>query len=266
MEDQSLLGAILLGLIEGLTEFLPVSSTGHLLILQNLAPALVGKRSDLFNIVIQSGAVLAVLPLFKERLATLREWRKPASQQLLTSIVLAFLLTVIGGLIIDKAGLRLPESLTPVAIALILGGGAFLVIERLLPKVNRPPGIPPQTALIAGAGQLVAAIFPGASRSGSSIMAAMLCGTSRSSATEFSFLIGIPTILAASAWKVLKAIKHGSLDEPWLQLAVAWIVAAATSFATVKWLLGYVRNHSFVGFGIYRIALGSILLILALLR
>jgi undecaprenyl-diphosphatase len=97
-------------------------------------------------------------------------------------------------------------------------------------------------------------------------MAAMLCGTSRSSATEFSFLIGIPTILAASAWKVLKAIKHGSLDEPWLQLAVAWIVAAATSFATVKWLLGYVRNHSFVGFGIYRIALGSILLILALLR
>jgi undecaprenyl-diphosphatase len=266
MEHQSLLGAILLGLIEGLTEFLPVSSTGHLLILENLAPKLVGKRSDLFNIVIQSGAVLAVLPLFKDRLATLREWRKPANQQILVSISLAFFLTVIGGLIIDKADLRLPESLAPVAIALIVGGGAFLVIERLLPKVNRPSGIPPQTALIAGAGQLIAAIFPGASRSGSSIMAAMLCGTSRSSATEFSFLIGIPTILAASAWKVLKALKHGGLNEHWLQLAVAWIVAAATSFATVKWLLGYVRNHSFAGFGIYRIALGSILLILALLR
>jgi undecaprenyl-diphosphatase len=266
MEDQPLIGAILLGLIEGLTEFLPVSSTGHLLILQNLAPSLVGKRSDLFNIVIQSGAVLAVIPLFKDRLTALREWRKPANQQLIGAIGIAFLLTVIGGLLIDKAGLRLPETLTPVSIALILGGIAFVVIERLLPKVNRPPGVSLQTALVAGTGQLVAAIFPGASRSGSTIMAAMLCGTTRSSATEFSFLIGIPTILAASAWKCLKALRHGSIEEPWLQLAVAWFVAAVTSFATVKWLLGYVRNHSFAGFGIYRIALGSILLILALLR
>ena len=266
MEEHSLLGAVLLGLIEGLTEFLPVSSTGHLLILQQLAPSLVGKRSDLFNIAIQSGAVLAVLPLFKERLQALKDWRKPASQHLLKAISIAFLLTVAGGLLIDKAGLRLPDSLTPVALALILGGVAFLLIERVLQKTNRPPEITPATAVIAGCGQLLAAIFPGASRSGSTIMAAMLCGTSRSSATEFSFLIGIPTILAASAWKILKALRHGALDEPWTQLIIAWLVAAITSFATVKWLLGYVRNHSFAGFGVYRIALGSILLILALLR
>lgn len=249
------LTAVLLGALEGLTEFLPVSSTGHLLIAEHWLP----RQTDLFNVVIQSGAVLAVLPLFKPRLSQLVRWRDPLSQRLLALIALSFGITAMGGIILDKLHFRLPESPRPVAWALILGGIAFLLVERLLKGRSLPSDHSVRMATAVGCGQLVAAVFPGSSRSGTTILAAMLSGTNRVNATEFSFLVGIPTLLAASGLKILKALKQGA-QEDWAMLGLASLVAAAVSFLTVKWLLRFVQTHSFAAFGVYRILAGALLL------
>jgi undecaprenyl-diphosphatase len=245
------LNAIVLGIVEGLTEFLPVSSTGHLLIVQHWLP----RQSDLFNVVIQSGAVLAVLPLFGDRLKQLTEIRRPGSRELWMRILAAFGVTVAGGIVLDKAGLKLPESPRPVAWALIAGGLLFFLVEARLRM--RPEGrqMTLLTAAWVGASQLIAAVFPGTSRSGATILGAMLGGISRVQATEFSFLIGIPTLLAASALKILKALK-GGVSEDWGAIGIASCAAAITSFVTVKWLLRFVQTHSFFAFGVYRVVVG----------
>jgi len=249
------LTAVLLGVVEGLTEFIPVSSTGHLLIAEHWLP----RQSDLFNIAIQSGAVLAVIPLFGPRIAQLRQWREPASRRLWAMIGAAFGITAVGGVIMEKLHFRLPEAPTPVAWALILGGIVFMAVEFLVrrkPLRNRHTW---PVAFVVGFAQLVAAIFPGASRSGVTIMTSMVAGTSRVTATEFSFLVGIPTLLAAGALKVFKALKNGA-HEDWGLLLLATLVAGVVSFITVKWMLRYVQTHSFIGFGIYRISAGVLLL------
>lgn len=246
----------LLGVVEGLTEFLPVSSTGHLLIVQHWLP----RQSDLYNVVIQSGAVLAVLPLFRNRLEQLAAWREPSSRRLWRLIFIAFGTTVVGGVLIDRAGLKLPETAAPVAWALIAGGVLFLLAEARLRASAVAREMTPWLAACVGVCQLVAAVFPGTSRSGATILGAMLGGNPRASATEFSFLIGIPTLLAASGLKMLKALKHGA-QEDWASLGIATLVAAGVSFITVKWLLRFVQTHSFAAFGIYRIAVGAILLL-----
>lgn len=249
------LTALLLGALEGVTEFLPVSSTGHLLVAEHWLP----RQSDLFNVVIQSGAVLAVLPLFKERLGQLCRWRETPSRRLLGLVFLAFGITGVGGILLDKLHFRLPESPKPVALALIVGGVAFLAVERLLKTKNLPAHHSLPMAVTVGVAQLAAAVFPGASRSGTTILAAMLSGTNRVTATEFSFLVGIPTLLAASGLKIFKALKHGA-QENWQMLGLATLVAGLVSFLTVKWLLRYVQTHSFAAFGVYRILIGALLL------
>ena len=248
--------AVLLGAIEGLTEFIPVSSTGHLLIAEHWLP----RQSDLFNVAIQSGAVLAVLPLFKHHAQTLREWRKPEHTRLLLQITAAFFITAAGGWILDKKGFRLPEAPNSVAWALIVGGVLFIAVERLLKFRSLAPAHSWPGALLVGVAQLVAAVFPGSSRSGTTILTSMLSGTQRIPATEFSFLVGIPTLLAASSLKILKALRHGT-QENWVLLGLATLVAAAVSFVSVKWLLRFVQSHSFASFGIYRIVLGIALLV-----
>lgn len=247
--------AILLGVVEGLTEFLPVSSTGHLLIVEHWLP----RQTDLFNVVIQSGAVLAVIPLFRERISLLLHWRRPESRRLWSLIAASFGITAAGGILLEKFHFRLPEATAPVAWALIIGGFIFLLVERMVAQKTLASEHSWQTAVVVGAAQLVAAAFPGASRSGSTIMASMLAGTSRVTATEFSFLVGIPTLLAASALKLLKAFKNGA-SEDWSMLLLSTLVAALVSFVTVKWLLRFVQTHSFAAFGIYRIIIGAALL------
>jgi undecaprenyl-diphosphatase len=249
------LTAVLLGALEGITEFLPVSSTGHLLIAEHWLP----RQSDLYNVVIQSGAVLAVLPLFRDRIGQLCRWREEASRRLISLIALSFGITAVGGVLLDKLHFKLPESPVPVAWALITGGIAFLIVERLLKHkgLRNEHSLP--MATVVGVGQLVAAVFPGSSRSGTTILAAMMAGTNRVTATEFSFLVGIPTLLAASGLKIFKALKHGA-QEDWLMLGIAFLVAGGVSFVTVKWLLRYVQTHSFAAFGAYRIAAGALLL------
>lgn len=255
----------LLGIVEGITEFLPISSTAHLLICEQLIPA--GKQfvgNDLFNIVIQCGAVLAVIPLFRQRFVQLRRWREPKSRDLLAKIAVAFFITAVGGLILDKKGFKLPETLLPVAAAMLMGGVFILLIEGWVRGKVWTDEITWRIAFTVGAGQLLAAIFPGASRSGTTILLSLLLGLSRPAATEFSFLVGIPTMLAAGGWKILKALHHSSTAPNWSMILLATIVAAIVSFIAVKWLLRFVQTHTFVGFGWYRVIAGGALLFFAL--
>src|ERR1044071_1878729 len=167
---------VLLGIVEGITEFLPVSSTGHLLIAEHWLP----RQTDLFNVVIQCGAVLAVLPLFPERLRQFFfRWREPATRDYLLKIFVAFVIAGVGGFILDKKGFKLPEQLLPVAIALLVGGILFLVVERTLRGKVLRNEITWTVVLAVGLGQLLAAIFPGTSRSGATILLALMLGTNR---------------------------------------------------------------------------------------
>ena len=256
------LTSILLGIIEGITEFLPISSTGHLLVPQQLG--WLEKQSDVFNIAIQGGAVIAVLFNFTDRVKQLVfKWREPESRDYMAKLLVAFFITGSGGLLIDSLGFKLPEKVLPVALALFIGGVLFVVVEKML--VDRP-GLAKVTWAIAiaiGFGQLIAAVFPGASRSGSTILIALLMGLNRIAAIEFTFLLGVPTLLAAGAYKVLKALMSTEgITEDWWQLALATLVSAVTAFISVKWLLRYIQTHTFVAFGWYRIILGLILLII----
>jgi undecaprenyl-diphosphatase len=203
--------------------------------------------------------VLAVLPLFHRRISMLLRWRERASQVMNLKIFTAFFITGVGGLVLDKLKFELPENVIPVATALIVGGIVFIVVEARLRGRSLSDSISWTVVIIVALAQLIAAVFPGASRSGSTIILAMVFGASRISATEFSFLVGIPTLLAAGALKIVKGL-HGGAHEDWLMLGVGFVVAAAVSFVAVKWLLSYVQSHTFVNFGIYRIVLGVLLL------
>ncbi|GIX35953.1 MAG: undecaprenyl-diphosphatase [Lysobacteraceae bacterium] len=254
-----LLAALLLGALEGLTEFLPISSTGHLLIAQHW----LGPRSELFNIAIQSGAILAVCLVYRRRLAELaRGWRDPGQRDYLLKLALAFAVTAVLGLAAKLAGAELPETVAPVALALLIGGIAILLIERRTPTLADQARIGWGVAVAVGVAQVVAAVFPGTSRSAAAIFAAMLAGVGRrTAATEFAFLVGIPTMFAATGFALLRYLLRGQGGEDWGELAVALAAATVTGFAAVRWLLGYVRQHSFVPFAWYRIVLGLALLL-----
>jgi undecaprenyl-diphosphatase len=258
------LATILLGLIEGVTEFIPVSSTGHLLLAEKFLHV---QRSDLFLIVIQCAAVLAVLPLFPRRLYQfVFEWRERETQDYLLKIFAAFFITGSVGLLLDRAGFELADAPVPIAIALLAGGLAFLAIEFHLRGQKLTATITWPVVLAVALGQLIAGVFPGTSRSGATILLALLLGLSRPAATEFSFLVGIPTMLAAGGLKIFKALRHpapGTASEDWGMLLLGCVVAAVVSFLCVKWLLRYVQTHSFTAFGWYRIILGIVILVLA---
>jgi len=248
-----MLEALLLGLIEGLTEFLPISSTGHLLIAEHW----LGRRSDLFNIVIQAGAILAVTLVYRHRLVELATgWRDPVARDYSLKLAASFAVTAVLGLVVKKLGYKLPETVTPVALALILGGVAILLIELWAKRQEVAVDVTWKLAIAVGVAQVLAGVFPGTSRSAAAIFAAMLLGlTDRPKAAEFAFLIGIPTMFAASAVETLSLA-----DEPWGELLAATLMSALTGFVSVKWLLRYVATHNFNVFAGYRIALGVVLL------
>ncbi len=255
----------LLGIVEGITEFLPVSSTGHLLLAEHWLRV---HESDLFNIFIQTGAVLAVLPLFPERLRQFAfKWRERSTQDYLLKILVAFVITGIGGYIMDKKGFRLPENVQPIAWALFAGGIGFVALELWLRGKTLKNEVTWPIVIAVGIGQLIAAAFPGTSRSGSTILLALLLGLNRVAATEFTFLVGIPTMLAAGGWKMLQALRHpgGGPPENWGMLALGFFVAAIVSFFAVKWLLRYIQTHTFIVFGWYRIGLAAVIAGLILL-
>ena len=254
-----LLIPIVLGLIEGITEFLPISSTGHLLIAEHW----LGHRSDLFNVVIQAGAILAVVLIYRERLWQLvTGLADPKNRDYAAKLAVAFAITAALGFAATKLGFKLPESITPVAWAMILGGFWMIAAERLAERQPQHTEITWRVAIMVGLAQVVAGIFPGTSRSAATIFIAMLAGTgNRSAATEFAFLVGIPTMFAASAYELLKTFKNGDTHEDWTALAIAFVVSLVTAFVAVKWLLGYIRTHRFTAFAVYRIVLGIALLL-----
>src|SRR5437660_553093 len=252
---------VLLGIIEGITEFLPISSTGHLLIAEQWLP----RQSDLFNIVIQCGAVIAVLPLFPERLLQfIFRWREPGTRDYLAKILVAFVITAPGGFVLDKKGFKLEAHLLPISIALFVGGVLFILVEWWLRGKVHQSDVTWPIVLAVGVGQLIAAVFPGSSRSGTTILLALILGLNRVAATEFSFLVGIPTMLAAGGLKILKALRNygGAPAEDWGMVALGLFFAAVGSFFAVKWLLRYVQTHTFIAFGWYRIALAIFIAIL----
>jgi undecaprenyl-diphosphatase len=256
-----MLNTILLGIVEGITEFLPVSSTGHLLIAEHW----LGERSDMFNIVIQSGAILAITLIYWRRLLALAfAWRAPENLDYLAKLTLAFVITGALGFAAKKLGFSLPHELAPVAWALLIGGIWILVAEHLAAGRPDRTAITWPVAIVVGLAQILAGVLPGTSRSAATIFAAMLTGTTnRAAATEFSFLVGIPTMYAASAYELYSGLKKGEPHEAWSDLALGFVISAIVAFAAVKWLLLYIRTHRFTVFAVYRIVLGAALLALA---
>ena len=255
-----ILNTIILGIIEGITEFLPVSSTGHLLI----AEQFLGARSDLFNVAIQAGAILAVVFIYQRRLIELlTQSGNPANRDYLAKLGVAVAITLVGGFIATRMGFKLPETVVPVAVALLVGGVAILAIEQYLARKPASAEVTWNVAVWVGILQIVAGVIPGTSRSAATIFAAMLAGlTLRPAATEFAFLVGIPTMFAATGYLLLKA-RADAATEDWTALAIGFVISGIVAFIAVKWLLRYIQTHRFTIFAWYRIALGSALLAMA---
>lgn len=255
-----LFSALLLGILEGLTEFLPVSSTGHLLI----AEQWLGRRSDFFNIVIQAGAILAITLVYRQRLWALATGLgERANRDYVAKLIGAFAVTAVVGLVVRKAGWELPETVQPVAWALIIGGVWMMLAEHFASRMPERDVVTWKVAIAVGLAQVVAGVFPGTSRSATTIFVAMLLGLSkRPAAAEFAFLVGIPTMFAASGYAFLELFHDGGIgSEDFIDVGAAFAAAVVTGFAVVKWLLGYIKSHRFTAFAWYRIALGVALLV-----
>ena len=265
-----LLKSVLYGIVEGITEWLPVSSTGHLILLGEFCPLSVSPAfSEMFDVVIQLGAILAVIVLFFRKLNPFAPSKTPDEKKSTWSLWLRVCVAVIpsaavGVLLDDWLDEHLYNYVT-VAIALIVYGILFILIEKFKPAdkaaVTTVESIDYKLAFFIGAFQMLA-LIPGTSRSGSTILGAMLLGCSRAAAAEFSFFMAIPTMLGASLLKVVKLFAEGVTVTAmeWGILAVASVTAFVVSLAAIKFLMDFVKKHSFASFGWYRIALGGAVL------
>ena len=261
-----ILKAVLFGIVEGITEWLPVSSTGHLILLNEFVNLNVSQEfQSMFDVVIQLGAILAVCALFFRKLNPFDRGKDTAQKKQtwrLWFLVIASIIPsgVVGVLFDDWMDEHLHNAVV-VSIALIVYGVAFILVERRnqsrQPKVGDVHDIGLTTALLIGLSQCLS-LVPGTSRSGSTILGGILVGVSRSAAAEFSFFMAIPTMLGASAIKLLKFFLSGaaftSMDL--LILLVGCTVSYIVSLLVIKGLMAYVRRHSFSAFGVYRIILG----------
>jgi undecaprenyl-diphosphatase len=255
-----LLISLLLGVVEGLTEFLPISSTGHLLIAQHW----LGARSDLFNIVVQAGAILAITLVYRQRIWSLATGLGQVEHRdYLLKIAVAFAITAAVGLPVRLLGWELPETVTPVAWAMVLGGVWMLLAERYAERRPDSSEITWLIVVAVGLAQVVAGVFPGTSRSAAAIFIAMLLGLTRKpAAAEFVFLVGIPTMFAASAYALLESFLQGNAaQEDWPGLFAGFAAATVTGFLAVRWLVGYIATHRFAPFAWYRIGVGAALLL-----
>ncbi len=265
-----LLKALLYGIIEGITEWLPVSSTGHLILLDELLPLKVSPQFfEMFEVVIQLGAILAVILLFFGKLNPFSSKKSSMEKKntwgLWLRVIVAIIPSGVVGIVLDD---WLDEKLynyITVAIALIVYGVVFLFIKRFKPageaKITDAGRITYKMALLVGGFQMLA-LIPGTSRSGSTIIGAMLLGLSRAAAAEFSFFMAIPTMAGASLVKVVKFLGEGMSISAleWGILAVGYVTAFVVSMIAIKFLMDFVKKHSFSAFGLYRIALGLLVL------
>jgi len=255
--------AIIIGLLEGLTEFLPISSTGHMLIAESL---LQHRYSDAFYVLIQVGPIAACALVFrKDIVGFFVDWKNPATRDYVIKLFSAFFLTCVGGLIAKKCGLKLPETILPVAFAVFTGAFIIFAVEYRYryKKIDLNSNLTWTVVAAVALGQLAAAIFPGASRSGMAIMGALIAGFARPDAVKFSFLVGIPTMFAAGSYELFKAIKDGNTYDLFLpESIVAYAIAAISAWLSVIWLLKFIQTRDFIPFACYRVILGTLLFIL----
>ena len=271
-----MLKAIFFGIIEGITEWLPISSTGHLILVQEFIK-LNQERDfmDMFNIVIQLGAILAVIVLYFERLnpfqpgKTEREVR--LTWQLWLKVAIACIPSILVALPFDSWFEENFNHMLPIALALILYGFAFIWIEKrnatVQPKVTSLAHMSYQTALMIGLFQVLA-IIPGTSRSGATILGAIILGTSRSVAADFTFFLGIPTMFGYSLLKAVKFFLDGNVLDfnQFILLLLASVTAFVVSLFAIRFLTDYVKKHDFTIFGKYRIGLGALLIVYSLVK
>ncbi|MFI3125320.1 undecaprenyl-diphosphate phosphatase [Streptococcus suis] len=271
-----LLKAIFLGIVEGITEWLPVSSTGHLILVQEFIKF---NQSDsfveMFNIVIQLGAILAVMTIYFNRLNPFQPGKSKReiqlTWQLWAKVVIACIPSILVALPFDSWFEAHFNFMVPIAIALIVYGIAFIWIEernkRVQPTVTDLASLPYKTALFIGLFQVLA-IIPGTSRSGATILGAIILGTSRSVAADFTFFLAIPTMFGYSGLKAVKYFIDGNTlnFEQVLILLVASVTAYLVSVVVIRMLTDYVKKHDFTVFGYYRIILGAILLVYSFLK
>ena len=261
-----ILKAILFGIVEGITEWLPVSSTGHIILLDEFVKLKVSPEfMEMFEVVIQLGAIFAVILLFFEKLNPFSPKKnviqKANTWQLWLKVVVAVIPSAFIGLLLDDWMDAHLYNYIVVAITLILYGVAFLFVERWnalrIMKVNDVYDISFRTAILIGAFQCLS-LIPGTSRSGSTILGAIALGVGRAAGAEFSFFLAIPTMLGASGLKLVKFLLSGA-EATGLEiavLAVGCVVSFVVSLLVIKALMEYVRKHSFAVFGFYRIGLG----------
>ena len=266
--------AIIYGIVEGITERLPISSTGHLILLEKLMPLNMGDEFfRMFEVVIQLGAILAVVVLFWNQIFPFHFGKAKAQKEgfidkrimiLWFKIIVACVPAAVIGVFFDDFFEALFYRYEVVAVALIVFGVAFILIENWnkgkQAKIASLSQITYQTALIIGVFQLIAAIFPGTSRSGATIVGALLIGVSRTVAAEFTFFLAIPVMFGASLLKIVKFGFHFTAMEASV-LLVSMAAAFAVSMLVIRFLMGYIKKHDFKVFGWYRIVLGIIVLV-----
>ena len=261
--------AIFFGIVEGITEWLPISSTGHMILLNELVKLDVSKEFyDMFQVVIQLGAIIAVVILFWKQIWPVKKEKDKLTLDkniisLWGKILVACVPAAIVGVLFDEVFEKLFYNYVCVAIALIVFGIAFIIIENKNKgknsKINSLAELSYNTVLLIGIFQLIAAIFPGTSRSGATIVGALLLGVSRTVAAEFTFFLAIPVMFGASLLKLVK-FSFAFTGMELAILLVGMIVAFITSMFIIKFLMSYIKKHDFKVFGYYRIVLGIIVL------
>src|SRR6185369_358703 len=255
MADTALIYALILGVVEGITEFLPISSTGHLIVAADLIGA-TGERWNVFNIAIQTGAMLAVVWEYRTRFFKV-------DVTLYRNLIVAFMPAALLGLLFSRYIKSYLFHAVPVALAFIIGGFVILWVERK-PRAARVETAEAMTwvdALKVGIAQCFA-LVPGTSRSGATIIGGMLFGLSRKAATEFSFFLAVPTLVAAGGYDLWKNRALFSADDIGM-FSVGFIAAFISAFVVIRWLIRYVATHDFKPFAWYRIAFGAVVLLTA---
>lgn len=274
--------AVLFGIVEGVTEWLPVSSTGHMILLNQVMPLQQGEKFySMFEVVIQLGAIMAVVVLFwsqiwpfgkKNNSSPLSDkgvgaWIKTDIFKLWFHILVSTVPAAVVGVLFSETFEKYFYNYQTVAVMLILFGIAFILIENHYKgknaRINTLADIGYDTALLIGIFQLIAAIFPGTSRSGATIVGALLIGVSRMAAAEYTFFLAIPVMFGASLLKILK-FGFSFTTSQLVILIVGMVVAFVISLLVIRFLMGYIKKHDFKVFGWYRIALGALVLICGL--
>ena len=270
----NIIKSIIYGIVEGITEWIPVSSTGHMIILEKIIPLdMSGKFFDLFMVCIQLGAIIAIILIYYDKLMPFFKkdgniMFKPKSIILWRNIIISCIPAVIYGVLFDELISKYLYNYYIVSLMLIIIGIIFIIVENSIiskkPKFTKLAEVTPKIAFILGLGQVVAAIFPGTSRSGIIIIISLLLGMSRINSVEYAFLLGVPIMLGASILKVIKYLANYGVPEilDICYLLISMLVSFFVSIVVIGFILNYIKRNNFKIFGYYRIALGCFILLL----